>query len=417
MGKGTEIELKNLGSKTGIKLIADDDGKVVIATEANVPLQPVKPDGKLDETAVHDDQAGEFSPLTEKGSPAPTDLVMIEDSEDGLTKKKVQVGNIGGGGSSSFLGLTDTPNAYDGAQAKLVAVKDIVTPDGLEFIDPATLPVASHDHSVADLTDFDPADYMPFIGGIMTGNIDFQDDGEGIRFWDQDAAFFNGLKFDSAEGAVIVGGNAPGLGGPPPVRAHAGIFQLGYSGLGFASFWVWHEGAGDFVPFIEASSDNPGDPMLIGTGEHALGFQGTETRPQYNFADLALLSDVGGGGGLSGAEVPRYGTGTFHASVLNGIAVILNPDEGGGAARVSARDLVATVRGGGTLTYQIDSSMMGGPGPSIASTDPTAALLDYLPAHVGTMVVMVSITDSDSGNTHMYETYILIQDPWGLGGP
>lgn len=51
-----------------------------------------------DADAIHDNVPGEIAALTEKGSPVDADLVLIEDSEDGNSKKKVQVGNLPGGG-------------------------------------------------------------------------------------------------------------------------------------------------------------------------------------------------------------------------------------------------------------------------------------------------------------------------------
>lgn len=50
-----------------------------------------------DVDAIHDNVAGEIAALTEKETPADADLLIIEDSEDSNAKKKVQVGNLGGG--------------------------------------------------------------------------------------------------------------------------------------------------------------------------------------------------------------------------------------------------------------------------------------------------------------------------------
>jgi hypothetical protein len=151
MGKGTEIEIKNLGEKTGIKLISDDQGKVVIATEANVPLQPTKPDGKLDETAIHDNEAGEISAIAAKASPVSTDVLLGEDSENDFAKVKIAVGDLGGGGggATTFDGLSDTPVNKTGADGFLVKVDGV----NLAFIDPSSLPVASHTHVESDITD------------------------------------------------------------------------------------------------------------------------------------------------------------------------------------------------------------------------------------------------------------------------
>lgn len=53
-----------------------------------------------DTDAIHDNVAGEISALAEKASPVDADLVLIEDSEDGNNKKKVQLSNISGGGGT-----------------------------------------------------------------------------------------------------------------------------------------------------------------------------------------------------------------------------------------------------------------------------------------------------------------------------
>ena len=55
------------------------------------------------------DADGDFNAFAEKASPINADIVLIEDSAASYGKKKVQVGNLpGGGGSSTWVGLTDT---------------------------------------------------------------------------------------------------------------------------------------------------------------------------------------------------------------------------------------------------------------------------------------------------------------------
>lgn len=55
-----------------------------------------------DSDAIHDNVAGEISAITEKASPVDADLVIIEDSADSNNKKKAQLGNLPGGGGSTF---------------------------------------------------------------------------------------------------------------------------------------------------------------------------------------------------------------------------------------------------------------------------------------------------------------------------
>lgn len=52
-----------------------------------------------DGSAIHDNEAGEIAALTEKAAPVAADLLIIEDSEASNAKKKVQVGNLPGGGT------------------------------------------------------------------------------------------------------------------------------------------------------------------------------------------------------------------------------------------------------------------------------------------------------------------------------
>lgn len=51
-----------------------------------------------DSDAIHDNVAAEISAVAEKGAPVNADLVLVEDSEDSDSKKRVQLGNLPGGG-------------------------------------------------------------------------------------------------------------------------------------------------------------------------------------------------------------------------------------------------------------------------------------------------------------------------------
>lgn len=57
-----------------------------------------------DGAAIHDNEAGEIALITEKITPVSTDLLLIEDSAAANAKKKVQIGNLpGGGGATDVL--------------------------------------------------------------------------------------------------------------------------------------------------------------------------------------------------------------------------------------------------------------------------------------------------------------------------
>ena len=80
--------------------------------------------GATDGDAIHDNVAGEIAAITEKASPVAADLIVIEDSAAANVKKRVQLGNLPGGGSGDVVGpasATDTAIAlYDGITGKLI---------------------------------------------------------------------------------------------------------------------------------------------------------------------------------------------------------------------------------------------------------------------------------------------------------
>lgn len=60
-----------------------------------------------DADAIHDNVAAEISAITEKGTPVSADLLIIEDSAASNAKKRVQIGNLpGGGGGLTVSGST-----------------------------------------------------------------------------------------------------------------------------------------------------------------------------------------------------------------------------------------------------------------------------------------------------------------------
>ncbi len=54
-----------------------------------------------DTTAIHDDTASEIHAITEKATPVDADEIVIEDSAASYAKKRVQIGNLPGGGGAS----------------------------------------------------------------------------------------------------------------------------------------------------------------------------------------------------------------------------------------------------------------------------------------------------------------------------
>lgn len=76
-----------------------------------------------DETAIHDDVAGEISAITEKATPVAADLILIEDSAASNAKKRVQIGNLpGGGGGGAMVLITQTVLGADTASFDFTSI-------------------------------------------------------------------------------------------------------------------------------------------------------------------------------------------------------------------------------------------------------------------------------------------------------
>jgi len=144
LGGGTQIDLHIL--EVAVRLQAGQAIEIAVALEAG-SLEPGSAFGSLlkgvteqgkalarvetraggDANAIHDNISSEIAAIAEKVAPANADLVLIEDSIDGYTKKKVQVGNLPGGGGSTptGTGFRHVTGGVEDAAAKLVDTADI----------------------------------------------------------------------------------------------------------------------------------------------------------------------------------------------------------------------------------------------------------------------------------------------------
>lgn len=79
-----------------------------------------------DPDGIHQNQSGEINALTEKTTPVDADLVIIEDSEASNVKKKVQVGNLGGG-AETLDDLTDVDLSTPPTDGQVLKYDDVTS--------------------------------------------------------------------------------------------------------------------------------------------------------------------------------------------------------------------------------------------------------------------------------------------------
>jgi hypothetical protein len=103
----------------GVIVVSDDNVETVLTVNSSGNLESKKgadpkktytdATGFTDEDAIHDNVDGEINAITEKTTPVDADLLIMEDSADTYSKKKVQMSNIplgdidGGSASSVYL--------------------------------------------------------------------------------------------------------------------------------------------------------------------------------------------------------------------------------------------------------------------------------------------------------------------------
>lgn len=90
----------------------------------------------LDTDAIHDNVAGEISAITEKTTPVSADLLLIEDSAASNAKKRVQIGNLPGGGGSSPNTTKGDLHGYDTGDARIPIGADghVLTADSAQAL-------------------------------------------------------------------------------------------------------------------------------------------------------------------------------------------------------------------------------------------------------------------------------------------
>ncbi len=81
-------------------------------------------------SAIKDNVAGEINAITEKATPVSADLILIEDSADSNNKKKVQIGNLPGGGG----GGTDADAIHDNVAGEISAITEKTTPVSADLL-------------------------------------------------------------------------------------------------------------------------------------------------------------------------------------------------------------------------------------------------------------------------------------------
>ena len=127
---GTDLAVDKIAitNKTLVTALAGDHLLVADASDSDNLKKVLASDfigSGTDANAVHVNVANEISTITEKTTPVAADLMIIEDSEASGVKKKVQIGNLPGGGGGS--GGNGSANFFIASSANESWTEDVGT--------------------------------------------------------------------------------------------------------------------------------------------------------------------------------------------------------------------------------------------------------------------------------------------------
>ena len=121
-----------------------------------------------DADAIHDNVSGEINAVSEKATPIGADLILIEDSADSNSKKRIQISNLPGGGGGDADAIHDnvageiTAIASKGTpvNADTIVIEDSAAADAKKSVTIGNLPFAapSHTHTESEISDLDHTD-------------------------------------------------------------------------------------------------------------------------------------------------------------------------------------------------------------------------------------------------------------------
>jgi stress response protein YsnF len=119
-----------------------------------------------DADAIHDNVSGEINAVSEKTTPIGADLILIEDSADSNSKKRIQISNLPGGGDADAIHdnvageITAITSKGTPVNADTIVIEDSTAADAKKSVTIGNLPFAapSHTHTESEISDLDHTD-------------------------------------------------------------------------------------------------------------------------------------------------------------------------------------------------------------------------------------------------------------------
>lgn len=282
-----------------------------------------------DNTAIHDNVAGEIAAITEKVAPVSGDLLVIEDSAASNVKKRVQIGNLPIGGAGS-----DTTAIHDNVAAEISAITEKIAPIGADLlvIEDSAAGNAKKRVQIGNLPSGGGGDNVS-VNGVAAADADFDDttpaadtggdstfDGLNVK-WQKDAGTPNNVSAwigKGSDGTWVIGFSLVGAsavnyvgvqnalaGSKPSIHARGteADISLALSPKGTGRVYIGDGSVGSPAAFIEqvAPGTPPANQALLYAKDKAA------VSSLYFKDDAGVEHDLGAGAGA----VPT-GTGFRH---------------------------------------------------------------------------------------------------------